>query len=135
MSDNANLEPGTKLPLVCTYRNSVAGNGFVAKVEMRGRMLAIVDDDGEVWLHAVHPAGWADSGRTVAEAHAQFRQSYTAILYDVAEETETFEDFRAAVKKLDVESGPLLESWQEAVANMRPEWADKLNLKIEPAGR
>jgi hypothetical protein len=135
MSDNAKLESGTKLPLVCTYRNTVAGNGFVAKVEMRGRMLAVVDDDTQVWLHAVHPAGWADFGATIAEAHAQFRHSYTAILYDVAEDAATFDDFRSAIDALDRAAEPLLESWKEAVQDMKAEWADRLNLRIEPAGQ
>ena len=47
----------------------------------------------------------------------------------------TFDDFRTAVRDLDRDAAPLLESWQEAVANMRSEWAERLNLRIEPAGQ
>lgn len=132
---SATLPRGTKLPLVCTYRNSVAGKGFVAKVEMRGRMLAVVDENDELWLHAVHPAGWSESGDSIAEAHGLFRQTYTAMLYDLAEDAADFKEFRTAVNDLNRHSEALFESWNEAVANMRPEWADRVNLSIEPAGQ
>ena len=132
---NTKLPPGTKLPLVCTYRNSVAGNGFVAKVEMRGHMLAVVDDHGELWLHTVHPSGWAETGASIAEAHALFRNTYTGMLYDLAEDAANFREFRTAADGLNQCSPVLLESWKEAVDDMRPEWAEKLNLQIEPAGQ
>ena len=135
MTASTTLLPGTKLPLVCTYRNTVSGNGFVAKVEMRGRMLAVVDEDERVWIHAVLPAGWAEAGGTIAEAHAAFRQSYTAMLYDLAEDAGTFTEFKAAVQALERASHPLLASWKEAVQDMRPEWGDTLDLQIEPAGQ
>lgn len=111
--------PGTKLPLICTYRNNVAGNGFLAKVEMRGRLLAVVEEDGSFFVHAVRPAGWAEGGATLHEAFAVFRNAYTAILYDIADEAKNFAEFRDAVNALDAEAKPLADSWREAVDSLR----------------
>src|SRR3990170_3436869 len=41
-------------PLCFTYNGSVIGKGFVAHVDLCGRLLAIPEADG-VWMHGVNP--------------------------------------------------------------------------------
>ena len=132
MSSEA-LAPGTKLPLIYTFHDTVNGKGFVANVTSRGRALLLVDEDGEFWLHAVHPSGWADTGSTIGEAYAVFRNSWMAILYDVASEAEDFATFREAVNAFHRASESLHVSWKDAVEAIcnRDEWAERLNLRLE----
>lgn len=133
MNHDATLTPGTKLPLICTYTDNVVGKGYVAKVEMRGRILAVIEDDCSVSLYAVEPCGWADTAGNLYEACVIFRQTYTAMLYDLAQEADTFEAFRDGVKAIEACADPLNESWKEAVVAHRSELAEKLDLRVEPA--
>ena len=55
------------LPLIFTYRDLVYGTGILAEVRVRGRALAVTEQDG-VWMYGVSPGGLAAPGATVPEA-------------------------------------------------------------------
>ena len=60
-----------ELPLIFTYRDLVYGTGILAEVRVRGRVLAVTEQDG-VWMYGVNPGGLAAPGATIPEAHAAF---------------------------------------------------------------
>jgi predicted RNase H-like HicB family nuclease len=55
------------------------------------------EDDGKWWICGVRPGGIAAAGDTPEEAYLRFRESYRNVLFDLAEESEKYEDFRNAV--------------------------------------
>ena len=67
---------------------------ILAEVRVRGRVLAVTEQDG-AWMYGVSPGDLAASGATIAEAHAAFRRAFTAVLFDIAEDASSFEDFAA----------------------------------------
>jgi hypothetical protein len=127
------LPAGTKLAICCTYRDIISGNGYLAKVEVCGRILAVVDEDGEVWIHGVQPSGLAEGGATLLEAHANFRQAYTAMLFDVATTATSYANFEGSVKGLMQPSSALDKSWEDAARNLDKEIAAELGLPITKA--
>ncbi len=105
----------SELPLIFTYRDLVYGTGFLADVRVRGRVLAVTEQDG-VWMYGVNPGDLAASGATIPEAHAAFRRSFTAILFDIAEDASSFDDFAAQTRQFASEgNAPVEAAWREAV--------------------
>ena len=88
----------TCYPLIFTYRDAVSGNGFLAGVTVTGRAL-ITREDGKWWMYGVRPAGIAETGNTPNETFLSFRQRYSAVLFDIAAEAETFEAFKEEVER------------------------------------
>lgn len=104
-----------ELPLIFTYRDLVCGAGILAEVRVRGRVLAVQEHDG-AWLYGVNPGDLAASGATIREAHAAFRRSLTAILFDIAEDASSFDDFAAQTRQFVNEgNAPVEAAWREAV--------------------
>ncbi len=65
----------------------------------------------------VEPGGMAASGRDRDAAFEAFRKTYTEILFDIAADSETFQDFKTAVEQfVHQTSPPTLDEWNEAVA-------------------
>lgn len=85
-------------PLVFTYQDAVAGNGFLARVEINGRGLA-VEEDGKWWMYGVRPAALAASGDSMEGAYLTFRNTYKAILIDAAAQAPGFDAFKAEVER------------------------------------
>lgn len=105
----------SELPLIFTYRDLVYGTGFLADIRVRGRVLAVTEQDG-VWMYGVNPGGLAASGSTIPEAHAAFRRSFRAVLFDIAEDASGFDDFTAQTRQFVNEATTAVEvAWQEAV--------------------
>ena len=108
-------ESHVELPFIFTYHDLVYGTGVLAEVRARGRVLAVEEDDG-VWMYGINPGDLAASGTTILEAHAAFRKSFTAVLFDIAEAASNFEDFAAQTKQFFNEANaPVQAAWQEAV--------------------
>lgn len=96
----------TVLPLVYTYVDTVVGRGFLAKVMVKGFLLAreeACDSGTEFWLEGVQPAGLADNGQTLHEAHSNFRRSFTGVLFDIASDARDFDDFKRLVSEFVAE--------------------------------
>ncbi len=104
-----------ELPLIFTYRDFVYGTGILAEVRVRGRVLAVKEEDG-AWMYGVNPGGLAASGATIPEAHAAFRRSFTAVLFDIAEDASSFGDFDAQTRQfVNQANGSVEAAWREAV--------------------
>jgi hypothetical protein len=86
-------------PIMLTLQDSISGNGFFARITMSGRTLMRKEDDGKWWMYGVRPAGIAASGENIDEAFLNFRSTYKDILFDTAQESQTFEDFDKAVQR------------------------------------
>src|SRR5688572_16408119 len=105
----------TMYPLIFTYGDAIAGNGFLAGVIVTGTALSIKEEGGEWWMYGVRPAGLADRGQTPKEAFIAFRERYRTVLFDIAEESESFEDFRTKVEQFFYEPDEEEERrWAEA---------------------
>ena len=75
-------------------------------------------DDGSdgVWIYGVQPGDLSACGDTFGETHAEFRQSFTAVLYDIADSSSSEKEFQAAVQAFfDQVNKPVATAWWEAV--------------------
>src|SRR5262245_28133848 len=107
------------LPFLFTYRDSVFGQGFWAEVVAHGRVLAA--REGDVWwLYGVQPGDVTAQGETPAEAQAEFRKEFTAVLYDIANEVKDFAEFKAHVEQfMQQPNEPVRDVWVRAVQQVR----------------
>jgi len=108
-----------KYPLLFSYRDLIAGNGFVAGVEMRGRVVLAQEDDG-AWMYGVQPGGIAGGNAQREVAYRRFKESYLSVLFDIAAEAKTFKQFEKAVREFFGEiNEPNARDWQAALAEVR----------------
>jgi predicted RNase H-like HicB family nuclease len=109
----------TCYPLLFARRELVEGNGFVARIAVSGRAL-LTDEEGEFWVEGVNPGGFAASGKSPSEALAEFGTAFRAVLFDVATDAESFEEFRTEVQRFFEETSvPALGEWEAAVQQVR----------------
>jgi len=87
----------TSYPLIFSFRDAVAGEGFLACVTISGRA-RMVKEDGKWWVYGVAPGALAENGSEPLAAHAAFRDAYRKVLYDLAADAETFEGFKELVE-------------------------------------
>src|SRR6266404_7535939 len=108
-------------PIMLTLQDSISGNGFLARITMSGRTL-MRQEDGKWWMYGVRPAGIAASGENIDEAFLNFRSSYKNILFDIAQESKTFEDFYKVVQRFFDEGDSHNEDeqlWEAALQTIR----------------
>ena len=87
----------SSIPFLFSYRSTLFGNGFIARVEAKnGRALCASEIDG-FWMYGLNPGGMAARGDDPVSAHAAFRRTFSNVLVDIAKEAGTFEQFRDAV--------------------------------------
>jgi hypothetical protein len=111
----------TEHPLLITLRDVISGDGFLAGITLSGRAL-MRHEDGAWWMYGVRPAPIAESGETIDEAFARFRNRYKEVLFDLAQESRDFEQFKASVEHFFYESDEDSEderSWEEALKAIR----------------
>lgn len=101
-------------PLVFSFRNLIAGNGFVASVVLDGCVLLTEEDDGDVWMFGVQPGGIAGGEDNRREtAFRQFNENYQTVLFDIASEAESFDEFKASVEEFFATvNGPNAKEWE-----------------------
>ena len=122
---------GTKYPLLFTYHDILAGNGFIAGIRIRGRSLMVEEEDGDVWIYGVNPGGISNGGKSQKEAASAFRSVYQAVLYDIAEEAQTFAELKDEVESFCAETNvPNAQEWRKAVKLVRngllgSDWLDR----------
>ena len=106
-------------PILFTFIDKVSGKGFLAKVSVHGRALA-VEEEGGWWMYGVEPGDLADSGTTFAEAAGEFRKTFRAILFEIAEEAEDLKSFKAEIARFSRDINvPTEEEWKAAVQEVR----------------
>jgi hypothetical protein len=109
----------TRYPVLFSFRDLIAGNGFVAGVAVHGRALLIDEGDG-FWMYGVNPGGVAAGGQTPNEAQAEFRKGYRTVLFDAAAEAPDFESFRREIEAFFEETNsPTEKEWEDAVQDVR----------------
>jgi hypothetical protein len=109
-------------PLMITLRDAISGDGFLAGITLSGRALIRKEDDGKWWMYGVRPAAVAESGNTIQEAFSNFRGRYQEILFDLAQENSSFEDFRKEVERFFYEpdaNGEDERLWENALTAIR----------------
>ncbi|MEW5980816.1 MAG: hypothetical protein AB1806_00435 [Acidobacteriota bacterium] len=136
------MQPNSTVwPLLFSFRGPVMGQGFLAVVELRGRLLARQTEDGII-LDGVNPGGFSCQAPTLDLANLDLRGTLLEILADVAFEAPTFDAFRQEVTRFfeetDAES---VDEWQAAVDALRaarlaeppeplPRWPAELALEV-----
>jgi hypothetical protein len=107
------------LPLVFSYSGTILGNGFLAEIEMSGRLLACQEIEG-FWLYGVRPGALAVADSTLAAANVALRETLSRLFIDLAGGAATFEQFKATLKTYFDETDPeTLQEWDEAVSRVR----------------
>lgn len=107
-------------PLMFTVRDAISGNGYLAGVTVSGRATLRLEDDGKWWIHGVRPSGISAAGSNPEEAFLRFRETYKNVLFDLAEESEKFENFRSAVDSFYFQRNEAEEEcWESAFKTMR----------------
>ncbi len=112
----------------------VLGEGYIVSVRVRGRALAIRDDeDGEFQLSGVNPGSLLGFGRTLNEAYQEFVESLRCVLIDIASDAPSFEDFRREAQDFFHTEDPRSETrWDAARERVRRgETPNELNLRLE----
>jgi hypothetical protein len=121
-----------QLPLFFSFAQPVFGNGFVAGVHMNG--CALMESEGsEIWISGVAPVGITAGGSDRGSAFAAFRNAWISVLFDIAAESSTFEDFRRSCASfLEARVETLTQEWQRAVDEVRRTKYVDPTLKNEP---
>jgi hypothetical protein len=79
-------------------------------------------EDGAWWMYGVRPAPIAESDETIEEAFSRFRNRYKEVLFDMAQESRDFDQFKASVDRFFYESDEHSEDerlWEDALRAIR----------------
>lgn len=106
-------------PILFQYQGPVIGKGFVADVQLCGRLLVEIETNG-VWLYGVNPGALAVPAVNIAAGSAAVTKALTAAFVDFAEDASNFDGFKAEVERFfestDEESDV---EWKAAVQAIR----------------
>ena len=106
-------------PIIFTYRDIIAGNGFFAGVQADGRALLCEEAEG-FWMHGVSPGTIAGGGDDRADAFRAFKERYLSVLFDIAAEAPTFDAFAAEVRAFfDAACKETADAWDAARVEVR----------------
>jgi hypothetical protein len=124
-----------RYPLLFTFHDKIEGDGFIADVETRGRALAVKEED-ETWsIYGVQPGAIAGSGTTPLEAHANFRRTFSTVLFDFVSDAENFADFDRRVHRFfDEDDAASVAEWEAAVDAVRAGQVTAQELQITENG-
>ena len=108
-------------PLWLAHGGVTVGRGFIANVELTGRLVAHQDSTG-TWLEGVTPAGLVlDAGASsIADVQPLLRETLVGALDVLAKDAGSFGAFRDAVQAfLSATDEAALEEWRLAVERVR----------------
>ncbi|MEQ1897960.1 MAG: hypothetical protein ABL971_11305 [Vicinamibacterales bacterium] len=113
------INQSTAWPLLFSHHGTILGKGFLADIEVKGRVLATLEADG-VWIDGVHPGGIALGAQTLNATHLELRNTLARIFIDFAMQTSGFDEFKARVETFFHETDPdTLHEWDAAVEAVR----------------
>ena len=126
------------IPLFFQFRDRVEGDGFIANVISRGRILSVQEEKDVVWMYGVQPGGMDGGGESLIGAFVNFRTTYRGILYDILNDSRNLPDFRKKVNEFiwDI-CWQVEKEWLEAVKDVKrgkikvkglPKWDSKLSV-------
>jgi hypothetical protein len=111
-----------RYPLVYSFRDLIAGNGFVAVVSIDGRVLLEEEEDGDVWMYGVQPGGVAAGKTESTTVFTEFKKAYLSVLFDIAAEATSFDTFKAEVTTFfETVNDAFAKDWDLLVAAVRRE--------------
>lgn len=123
----------THYPLLFSRRELVEGNGFIAGVALHGRLL-LTDEGSESWVEGINPGGIAARGVSPSEALAEFCSEYRVVLFDIAAEARSFEEFKEEVERFFNDTSPTADrEWRAAVEEVRAGNVKASWLRMQPA--
>ena len=135
MTEQATPAIGTQYPLLFTYRDTLFGNGFLVEVQAtNGRALCVRESDDEYWVYGINPGGMAAHVEDPDSAHAAFRKTFSHILVDLAQGSDSFDEFQAAVRTFfdDTNEGYERE-WRNALPSVQRGEVRLEGIEIVPA--
>ncbi|MGA7521215.1 MAG: hypothetical protein WBW84_01960 [Acidobacteriaceae bacterium] len=107
-------------PLVFTLQNAIEGCGFLAGVTVSGKAVMEQDENEEWWMYGVCPGAIAGGGGTPNEAFLNFGNRYKEILFDIADECQSFLRFKSEVESFfKAEDAEEKDRWNQALAVVR----------------
>jgi len=108
-------------PVVFSLQKHLAGNGFLAEVNLSCTMLLAFDEDEkEWWAQGVQPDGFATCGASWNEAYLNLRLELIKVLIDSAALTDGFDAFKADVEAVMGQTHQeAQERWQVARQQIR----------------
>lgn len=113
-------------PLFFSYGGLVAGRGYLASVQIDGRCLFERTSSEFVSYFGVNPGGVAGQGSGQQEASRDFLEHVRLVVFELAEEAESFDRFKKLVKDFVQASNPRAgELWSKAVEAVRAGKVDK----------
>ena len=104
-------------PLFFSYRSPIVGRGFLAEVELLGRVLATAGDD--VWLDGVNPGAFAVEAASMDVAGAALRTALTNVFIDMAADADAEEFERRVDAFFNARDDDTFSEWEEAVESIR----------------
>lgn len=130
------LEVTMKLyPLVFSFRDIIAGNGYVAVVSMDGRVVLSEEDDQDFWMFGVQPGGIAGGEKQREAAFTEFKKTYLSVLFDIAAEVTSFEEFKERTTAFFAEvNEPNAADWERSLMDVRSNNLSLTGLKPVKAG-
>src|SRR5471030_73514 len=106
-------------PLLFSHKSRIFGKGYIAEVELCGRLLAELEMDG-VWLYGVNPGAIAVGAGTLSTANVDLHKALGAVFADFADEASTFADFKYEVERFFNETDfTSVTEWEGAVARVK----------------
>jgi hypothetical protein len=112
----------------------VAGNGFIAHVLIRGRCLLEETSEDFVSILGVNPGAVAGDGTNSGEAYHDFLERVRLIVFDLADEADSFETFHERVSQfVDQTNRPNEKLWKAAVSRVRAGEIDLEGVRREDA--
>jgi hypothetical protein len=124
----------TNYPLLITFHGAVFGQGFVADVVARGRLVATQEAEHKWWFYGVNPGAIAAHGESLNDAHQDFRAGLKAVLIQFATEADSFEAFKAGVEGFFYATNEATEAeWRAALQDVRANRTTLHGLPIQPA--
>lgn len=113
-------------PLFFSHGGMAAGRGFLAHVEIHGRLLLEETDKDFFSFFGVNPGGVAGQGSTQVEARRDFLEEIRLVVFDLAAEASSFPEFRELVEEFVRDTNKPTEAlWLEAVQGVRSGAIDK----------
>lgn len=109
-----------RYPLFFTHGRFVAGQGFMARVEMNGRCILEQTADDFWSVFGLNPGAAAGQGDCKDVAFRDFLDNVQFVVKAFAEDAASFEEFDALVTEFFTATNPTSESeWHDAVRRVR----------------
>ena len=123
------------IPLYFRFEQAIFGRGFIADVRFLGRATCR-REFGSTWMYGVNPGALAEEGETMQSAYLNFRNALVGVFFDLAEEAEGLDAFRAAARSFfEATDAVSVREWVEAREAVRagngPELDSGLDLRRE----